>query len=400
MTDFAILRAPSEVLFGAGMAEAAGRVAAGHGRRVLVITDPVIAGTPGFATVLTSLAELDATVFSDAVVDVPRSAVDAAVALGRSVEPDVIVAVGGGSVIDLAKVTALLLAHGGALEDYYALQSVPGPIVPLIALPTTAGTGSEATPVSVITDPATEMKIGVASPHLIPRHAICDPLLSVGAPPVVTAHSGIDALSHAVEAYMAARETPSVDLVLGRPQVGKNLLSDALAVEAAGHIFRNLARAVEDGSDIEARTGMLYGSLLAGIAFGNSGVSAAHALQFAVGAATHTSHGLGTGLLLPYVMEFNRPARPAEIAELSALMGGDAVECVHALGRRIGLPASLAEIGVGEEDLRGMAEASVGIKRLIDNNPRPLDVDALEAILEAAWHGDPQRLRSAGLATA
>ena len=198
MTDFAVLRAPSQVLFGAGMAEAAGRVAAGHGRRVLVITDPVIAGTPGFATVLTSLAELDATVFSDAVVDVPRSAVDAAVALGRSVEPDVIVAVGGGSVIDLAKVTALLLAHGGALEDYYALQSVPGPIVPLIALPTTAGTGSEATPVSVITDPATEMKIGVASPHLIPRHAICDPLLSVGAPPVVTAHSGIDALSHAV----------------------------------------------------------------------------------------------------------------------------------------------------------------------------------------------------------
>ena len=395
MTDFAVLRAPSQVLFGAGMAEAAGRVAAGHGRRVLVITDPVIAGTPGFATVLTSLAELDATVFSDAVVDVPRSAVDAAVALGESVRPDVIVAVGGGSVIDLAKVTALLLAHGGVLEDYYAVQSVPGPIVPLIALPTTAGTGSEATPVSVITDPATEMKIGVASPHLIPRHAICDPLLTVGAPPVVTAHSGIDALSHAVEAYTAAREEPSVDLVLGRPQVGKNLLSDALALTAAGHIARNLARAVADGSDVEARTGMLYGSLLAGIAFGNSGVSAAHALQFAVGAATHTSHGLGTGLLLPYVMEFNRPARPAEIAELSKLMGGDAVERVHALGREIGLPASLAEIGVGEADLRGMAEASVGIKRLIDNNPRPLDADALEAILEAAWHGEPHRLRSA-----
>ena len=282
-----------------------------------------------------------------------------------------IVAVGGGSVIDLAKVTALLLAHGGALEDYYAVQSVPGPIVPLIALPTTAGTGSEATPVSVITDPATEMKIGVASPHLIPRHAICDPLLSVGAPPVVTAHSGIDALSHAVEAYMAAREEPSVDLVLGRPQVGKNLLSDALALSAAGHIFRNLARAVEDGSDVEARTGMLYGSLLAGIAFGNSGVSAAHALQFAVGAATHTSHGLGTGLLLPYVMEFNRPARPAEIAELSALMGGDAVECVHALGRQIGLPASLAEIGVGEEDLRGMAEASRGHQAADRQQPAP-----------------------------
>jgi alcohol dehydrogenase len=394
MTDFAVLRAPSQVLFGAGMAEAAGRVAAGHGRRVLVITDPVIVSTPGFATVLASLSELDATVFSDAVVDVPRTAVDAAVALGRSVEPDVVVAVGGGSVIDLAKVSALLLAHGGVLEDYYAVQSVPGPIVPLIALPTTAGTGSEATPVSVVTDPATEMKIGVASPHLIPRHAICDPLLSVGAPPVVTAHSGIDALSHAVEAYMAAREQPSVELVLGRPQVGKNLLSDALALTAAGHIFRNLARAVDDGSDLEARTGMLYGALLAGIAFGNSGVSAAHALQFAVGAATHTSHGLGTGLLLPYVMEFNRPARPDEIAQLSSLMGGDAVSQVHALGLKVGLPKSLAEIGVQRHDLRPMAEASVEIKRLVNNNPRPLDVDALEAILDAAWHGEPRRLRA------
>jgi alcohol dehydrogenase len=363
-----------------------------------VITDPVIAGTPGFATVVESLAGLDVTVFTEAVVDVPSSAVDAALSLGAAAEPDVIVAVGGGSVIDLAKVTALLLAHGAPLPDYYAVQSVPGPIVPLIALPTTAGTGSEATPVAVITDPSTEMKIGIASPHLIPRHAICDPVLTVGAPPVVTAHSGIDALAHAVESFMAARERPSPDLVLGRPQVGKNLLSDALALTAAGHIFRNLARAVEDGSDLEARTGMLYGALLAGIAFGNSGVSAAHALQFALGAATHTSHGLGTGLLLPYVMEYNRPARAAEMAELASLMGGDAVSQVHALGLKIGLPASLAEIGVAQGDLRGMAEAAAGIRRLVDNNPAPLDVDGLEAILDAAWHGEPARLRAAGAA--
>jgi len=143
---------------------------------------------------------------------------------------------------------------------------------------------------------------------------------------------------------------------------------------------------------VAARTGMLYGSLLAGIAFGNSGVGAAHALQFVVGAATHTSHGLGTGLLLPYVMEFNRPARPDGMAELSALAGGDAVTEIHALGLRIGLPASLAEIGLAQSDLRGMAQAAVGIKRLVDNNPRPLDVDALEAILDAAWHGEPTRL--------
>src|SRR4051794_27509365 len=350
MTDFAVLRAPSQVLFGTGMAAAAGRVAAGYGRRVLVVTDPIIADTPGFATVVESLAAMDVTVFTEARVDVPSSAVDAAVSLGAAAEPDVIVAVGGGSVIDLAKVTALLLAHGAPLADYYPVQSVPGPIVPLVALPTTAGTGSEATPVAVITDPSTEMKVGVASPHLIPRHVICDPLLSIGAPPTVTAHSGIDALAHAVESFMAAREEPSPELVLGRPQVGKNLLSDALALTAAGHLAKHLVRAVEHGDDIEARTGMLYGSLLAGIAFGNSGVAAAHALQFAVGAATHTSHGLGTGLLLPYVMEFNRPARSFELAELARVMGspGDVVEHVHSLGLAIGLPASLAEIGVAE----------------------------------------------------
>ncbi|HWK29693.1 MAG TPA: iron-containing alcohol dehydrogenase [Solirubrobacter sp.] len=392
MTDFAVLRAPSQVLFGAGMAEAAGRVAGGYGGRVLVVTDPVIAQTPGFATVLASLDALEVAVFADAVVDVPRATIDAAVALGRSFAPDAVVAVGGGSVIDLAKVTALLLAHGGPLEDYYPVQSVPGPIVPLIALPTTAGTGSEATPVSVVTDPATQMKIGVASPHLIPRHALCDPLLTVGAPPVVTAHSGIDALAHAVESYLCASFEVSASFVLDRPQVGRNLLSDALAVEAVGHISRSLARAVADGSDLAARTGMLYGSLLAGIAFGNSGVSTAHALQFAIGAATHTSHGLGTGLLLPYVMEYNRPVCEAQFAVLERIMGADPVAFVFELGQQIGLPASLAEIGVSRSALRGMAEASIGIKRLIDNNPRPLDTDALEAILDAAFHGDPSRV--------
>ena len=194
---------------------------------------------------------------------------------------------------------------------------------------------------------------------------------------------------------MAAREEPSPELVLGRPQVGKNLLSDTLALTAAGHIARNLERAVEDGSDLEARTGMLYGSLLAGIAFGNSGVSAAHALQFAVGALTHTSHGLGTGLLLPYVMEFNRPARGAELAELSSA-DGRRRRRVRARARpaRSACPPRSAEIGVAEADLRPMAEASIGIKRLIDNNPRPLDADALEAILDAAWHGEPARLRA------
>jgi alcohol dehydrogenase len=165
MTYFAILRAPSQVLFGAGMAAAAGPIAAGYGRRALVCTDPIIAETPGFATVRAALADagLEVVVFSEAAVDVPRTAIDAAVALGRAEAPDVVVAVGGGSVIDLAKMVALLLAHDGPLESYYPLQSVPGPVHPLIALPTTAGTGSEATPIFICVAGSVMTETGVAS---------------------------------------------------------------------------------------------------------------------------------------------------------------------------------------------------------------------------------------------
>jgi alcohol dehydrogenase len=210
MTEFAVLRAPAQVLFGAGMAPATGPIAARFGSRCLICTDPRIATTPGFATVRDSLKQsgLRVTVFDSGAVDVPMTTVNAAVSVGRAVEPDVIVAVGGGSVIDLAKVTALLLTHDGPVERFYPVQSVPGPVLPLVALPTTAGTGSEVTPVSVITDAATGMKVGVADPHLVPRHAICDPLLTLGAPPTVTAYAGIDALAHAIEAYMSAREQP------------------------------------------------------------------------------------------------------------------------------------------------------------------------------------------------
>ncbi|GAA2111384.1 iron-containing alcohol dehydrogenase [Streptomyces synnematoformans] len=386
------------MIFGTGMAATTGQLAAGYGGRALVVTDPNLAGSPGLDSVRTSLHEagVDVRVFSEAVVDVPESTIAEAVASAAEHRPDAVVAVGGGSTIDLAKVTALLASHPGPLSTYYPVESVPGPVLPLIAVPTTAGTGSEVTPVSVITDAKTRMKVGIASRHLIPRHALCDPLLTVSAPRTVTAHSGMDALAHAVESFMAISRPPTASSVLARPQVGKNLLSDTLALTAAGGISANLARAVDDGDDLDARSAMLYGSLLAGIAFGNAGVTAAHALQFAVGAATGTSHGLGTGLLLPYVMEFNRPARRTEMATLAGAMEcADPVTAVHELGLRVGLPASLAEIGVEAGDVRGLAEASIGIRRLIDNNPVPLDVDALEQILRAAWHGEPNRLSTA-----
>ena len=397
MPDLAVMRSPDEVLFGRGMAAAVGRAATRHGRRVLVVTDPIIARTKGFNVVAQALepARLDVAVFDRGAVDVPMDVILAAAEYGRAFQPDVIVAVGGGSSIDLAKVTALLLAHPGPLSRYYGEHLVPGPVVPLIALPTTAGTGSEVTPVSVIGDPELGMKVGLSSPYLIPRTAICDPLLTLEAPARVTAYAGIDALSHAIEAFMAIERRPAWELPLERVAVGKNALSDALALVAIRAIGPWLERAVRDGSDIEARTEMLYGSLCAGLAFANAGVSAAHALQFAVGAATGTPHGLGTGLMLPYVMAFNRPQRGPALLEIAAALGdpaGDPVDLVHRLGIAIGLPASLADLGLEPDRLPALAEQAAGIRRLAGNNPRELDAAGAEAILEAAWYGEPARL--------
>jgi alcohol dehydrogenase class IV len=387
------------VLFGRGMAGAAGSVAARHGARALVVTDPAIAATAGYATVLESLrvAGLDVAEFAGAAVDVPMGVIEAAVERGRGARPDVVVAVGGGSAIDLATVTALLLAHAGPLSRYYGEHQVPGPIVPLIALPTTAGTGSEVTPVAVVGDPELGMKVGVSSPHLIARCAICDPLLTQSCPPRVTAHSGIDALAHAIEAFMAVTRPVEWQLPLERVAVGKNGLSDTLALLAVREIGASLERAVADGDDLDARSGMLYGSLAAGLAFANAGVSAAHALQFAVGAATGTPHGLGTGMLLPYVMAFNRPGREAALAAVAGALapdepGADAVDLVRRVGLRIGLPAALSELDVALDAIDGMAAQAAGIRRLADNNPRPLDAAACAAILRAAWHGDPSLL--------
>jgi alcohol dehydrogenase len=239
------------------------------------------------------------------------------------------------------------------------------------------------------------MKVGISSPHLIARTAICDPLLTLEAPAQVTAYAGIDALSHAIEAFMAIERPPSWDLPLRRVAVGKNALSDALALVAIRAIAPALERAVRDGSDLAARTEMLYGSLCAGLAFANAGVSAAHALQFAIGAATGTPHGLGTGMMLPYVMAFNRAARGAALQEIAGALGepaADPVDVVHRLGLAVGLPSSLADLGLPQDRLPELAEQAASIRRLADNNPRDLDPAGAEAILDAAWHGEPALL--------
>ena len=325
-------------------------------------------------------------------------AAEACIAHARSFAPDVLVGLGGGSNMDLAKITAVVLAHGGGPRDYIGDDRISGPVWPLICLPTTAGTGSEMTAASVLTDTDNHMKVGVLSNYLRPRVAIVDPLLTVSCPPKVTADSGIDALSHAVEAYTAV-DHEAFPLPAGERTVyqGRHPLGDLFAEKAIALIGQHLRQAVANGNDLEARDGMALGATLAGMAFSNVGVALVHALEYPVGGATHCSHGGGNGLLLPFVMRFNLVARRREMASIARLLGEDttglneqqaaerAVSAVERLRDDIGIPGRLRELGVKENQLRPFAEKAFGIKRILRVNPRPVTVEDLEGILREAY---------------
>jgi alcohol dehydrogenase class IV len=331
---------------------------------------------------------------------VPYESVGACAEAGRKHGPDLVIGVGGGSCLDTAKCAALLLTHGGALSDYYGEFKVPGPTLPVIAVPTTAGTGSEATPVAVISDASRTLKVGISSPHLIPVAAICDPDLTMSCPPSLTAIAGADALTHAIEAFTAARKTPDAELAQKHVFIGKNALSDHFALLAIRLLARSLEPAYFDGSDAQARADVMMGALAAGCAFGTAGTAAAHAVQYPVGALTQTPHGLGVAAMLPYVMAYNRSAALAPMAEVAGAMGielGDrdeagradaAIAEVARLFRAIGVMPTLKDLGLAEEKLDWTAEQAVGIERLIKNNPRPIDLAAMKRLVRAAYDGD------------
>jgi len=390
-----------EIIFGCGTVRRVGEVVRRLGaQRVLLVTDwPLVAA---------GLSEKVERVLAEAGIAVDRfdkgqakptlEAVAACVSMAQGKDYGALVALGGGSNIDLAKAAAVVLRYGGSAEDYFGDDQVPGPILPLVAVSTTAGTGSEVSGASVLADPAHHRRGAILSNYLRPRVAIYDPLLTVSCPPQVTADAGIDALTHAVETYMTVgyRTETAADEPAGLYQ-GRFPLSDLLAEKAIDLIGRYLRRAVYQGGDLEAREGMHLASLLAGMAFSNAGLTAVHALEYPVGALTGCTHGAGNGLLLPYVMEYNIPACPQELATVARLLGEDvsglsvweaakrAVEAVQRLKADIGIPARLRDLNVKEAELRPLAEATAQITRLLRANPRPLNVDSLEMILRQAW---------------
>jgi len=394
MNLFGTLRAPRELLFGAGQRHALGTVAPKLGQRALVVTDARLAADADLRALVGQLeaANLAVLVDSSTLPDVPVESAVSSADNARNFQPDLVIGIGGGSCLDMAKCVALLLAHGGRPQQYYGEHTVPGPVLPLIAIPTTAGTGSEVTPVAVLSDAERSLKVGISSPYLIPTVSICDPELTLSCPPGLTAIAGADALTHALEAFSAIRREPVPGIAQQRVFVGKNALSDQFALSAIELLWQGLEAACKDGADRAAREKVMLGATLAGLAFGVAGTAAAHAIQYPVGALTHTAHGLGVACLMPYVMTWNAPAIEPELAQIAAAAGlkgpGEVVPALAALFARIGIPAPLRDLGLAEERIDGVAEQSCGIPRLIQNNPRPLNAQEMRNLVAAAHGGD------------
>jgi alcohol dehydrogenase class IV len=383
MNPFSFNTTPS-LRMGAGLAGELGQITRPIcGDRVLLVTDPgmMATGLVQQATDCLRAAGVEVTLFDQVQADPPEEIVLQAAqqALGKTG----VIGFGGGSSLDVAKLAALLAASNQPLAEAYGIGNAQGPRLPLVLVPTTAGTGSEVTPISIVTTGASE-KMGVVSPLLLPDMALLDPELTLGLPAHVTAATGIDAMVHAIEAYASVN-------------ANNNPISRALAVEALGLMGRMLLRAVQKPDDLEARTGMLLGSMLAGQAFANSPVAAVHALAYPIGGHYKVPHGLSNALVLPHVLRFNAQVAPQAYAallphvfpDLPAISVAEAAlqfaESMADLSRACGLEQGLRDMGIAREALPILARDAMNQTRLLVNNPRPVDEAAALKIYEAAW---------------
>lgn len=360
------------------------------GSRILIVTDPGIRKLQLCQPAVDGLRGAGHRVefFDQVEADPSVRTLLAAVAAARSMDATGIVGFGGGSSLDIAKLAALLAGSGEDLDAAWGVGNASGPRLPLVLIPTTAGTGSEVTPVAIMTVGGDE-KRGVSSPVILPDIAVLDPLLTLGLPAAITAATGIDAMVHAIEAYASA--SPN-----------NNPLSRMLAVDALRLLGGNIEQAVFDGGNRDARAAMLLGSTLAGQAFANSPVAAVHALAYPIGGTFHVPHGLSNALVLPHVLRFNAAESQNGSVRLYAQLAqyvfpdidmdagaqkvcAEFIDRLAALSQRLGLQTGLREVGIGEQHLEQMAADAMKQTRLLVNNPRELSqADAL-AIYRAAW---------------
>ena len=377
----------SSIRFGAGLLAQLGDMVVNEiGTRVLLVTDPGMMATGIVDKALVSLndAGVEVTLYQDVKADPPESIVNLCAQIATDCKAQGVIGLGGGSSLDVAKLAALLATGNESLKDAYGVGNAKGPRLPLILVPTTSGTGSEVTPISIVTTGKSE-KMGVVSPAILPDIALLDPELTLGLPPHITAATGIDAMVHAIEAYASA-------------SANNNPISRNLATEALRLMGASLETAVHSGHDLKARSDMLLGSMMAGQAFANSPVAAVHALAYPIGGHFHVPHGLSNALVLPYVLRFNTEVAPKPYAEIAPFAFPELAkitdereranafcEVMAALSKRCGLQQTLREMDIPQDFLPKLASDAMNQTRLLVNNPRELtEADALN-IYKAAW---------------
>ena len=358
------------------------------GPNILFITDKDLMSLKLTEPTLIELKKLSSKVevFQDVEADPSLKTLMNAIEIGKKNKITGVIGFGGGSSMDVAKLTSLILGSNENIEEAWGVSNAKGPRLPLILVPTTAGTGSEVTPISIITVGEEEKK-GVSSPIILPDIAILDPELTVGLPAHTTAATGIDAMVHAIEGYASANKN-------------NNPISKMIAVEALKLLGGSIEKAVFEGSNIEARGNMLLGAMLAGKSFANSPVAAVHALAYPIGGTFHVSHGLSNSLVLPYVLRFNSVDNKAtkDYSELAPFLFPDIdiskgrqaickefIDRLENLSKKLGLPQKLREVNIPKEACKKMASDAMKQTRLLVNNPREVTENDALNIYEAAW---------------
>ncbi|MDO5537504.1 MAG: iron-containing alcohol dehydrogenase [Desulfovibrionaceae bacterium] len=353
------------------------------GTRALVVTDPGLAKI-GVQKPLEEALEkggIPCSLYADVELEPSVESIARCADAAKSFGADIIFGIGGGSALDTTKAAAVLLTNEGTIDQYFGMGKVKNPLPPLVLVPTTAGTGSEMTSISVLADTVNGGKWGVVSDHMYASSVMLDPELTLGLPPAVTAMTGIDAFVHAMESFCGKADTP---------------ITNALNLEAMRLIARSIRRAYVNGGDRQARADMLYASTLAGMGFSNTQNGIIHAVGTAIPREYHLPHGLAIACLTPMCVEFNYMARPEKYAQVAEILGekpcGDVLETaakahvrLAALLKDLDIKAGVQPYGVKFEDLPLIAQRAAGNVRLIGNNPRPATAKQIQAMLEASW---------------
>lgn len=376
-----------KTIFGAGSSDLLGQECQNLGAsRALIVIDPGLSknGLESKIHEILKRHSIKPIVFKEIMPEPSPGCADQGALIAREEKVKCVVGIGGGSTMDVAKAIGILAKNDGRAQDYIGLGLVKKAGLPTIMVPTTAGTGSEVTFTAVFTMRESRTKGGINSPFLFPHTAILDPELTVGLPPYVTAYTGMDALTHAIESFTSRQA---------------HFLSETISREAIRLITAHLRKAVYQGDELETRSAMLKGSYLAGLGLAMAGVGAVHALAYPLGALFDIPHGIANALLLPYVMEYNFPGDMNKFSIISQIMEEEAFDlgrrdaaayaarAVRELSRDIGIPQTLEQIHIPESAIPEMAEGAIKVERPMQNNPRPMAVRDIEEIYRKAYRG-------------